>query len=487
MPTYTYLIVGGGMTAAAAVAGIREGDHDATIGVIGSESHPPYDRPPLSKALWKGDPLDSIWRKVDGSGVTSHMGRTARSLDPGNRQVLDDQGTSYTYGKLLLATGCSPRRLPFGGEQIIHFRTVDDYERLRGMTDQGKRFAVIGGGFIGSELAASLAGNGKQVVMIFPDAGIGSRMYPADLAAYLTSLYREKGVEVLAGATATGYESRDGKPSLLRVQTDHGGSERTVSVDGVVAGIGAEPNVDLARAAGLTVDDGIRVDSSLCTSDPRIYAAGDVASYHDPSLNHDGRVCWCRHDRPAGFVRPPAVLLFRLFRFGVRGRRRGGLAPADGRRLEGTVSGRRDLLPPRRSRTWRATLEHLGPGGCRPPAAWLSGHSPRPGSQTSLACAIVCVSHFACDCFNDAFCNHADRAADEYARSSHNIASLDETRDDDPGYAGRHPSRDFHGQECLNTAHHFVGRPDARLARTEPPQREDSRFPTRRSVVALIW
>jgi 3-phenylpropionate/trans-cinnamate dioxygenase ferredoxin reductase subunit len=285
MPTYTYLIVGGGMTAAAAVAGIREGDHDATIGVIGSESHPPYDRPPLSKALWKGDPLDSIWRKVDGSGVTSHMGRTARSLDPGNRQVLDDQGTSYTYGKLLLATGCSPRRLPFGGEQIIHFRTVDDYQRLRGMTDQGKRFAVIGGGFIGSELAASLAGNGKQVVMIFPDAGIGSRMYPADLAAYLTSLYREKGVEVLAGATATGYESRDGKPSLLRVQTDHGGSERTVSVDGVVAGIGAEPNVDLARAAGLTVDDGIRVDSSLCTSDPRIYAAGDVASYHDPSLN----------------------------------------------------------------------------------------------------------------------------------------------------------------------------------------------------------
>ncbi|MEO6877791.1 MAG: FAD-dependent oxidoreductase [Gemmatimonadaceae bacterium] len=285
MPNYTYLIVGGGMTAAAAVAGIREGDHDGTIGIIGRESHAPYDRPPLSKALWKGDPLDSIWRNVDGGGVTSHIGRTVRSLDPKNGQVLDDQGTSYTYGKLLLATGCSPRRLPFGSGQILYFRTVDDYERLRGMMDQAKRFAIIGGGFIGSELAASLAGNEKQVVMIFPGAGIGSRMYPADLATYLTGLYREKGVEVLAESTVTGCELRDGKTQVLKVQTDQVGSAREVIVDGVVAGIGAEPNVDLARAAGLVVDNGIRVDASLCTSDPRIYAAGDVASYYDASLN----------------------------------------------------------------------------------------------------------------------------------------------------------------------------------------------------------
>ncbi len=284
VPNYTYLIVGGGMTAAAAIAGIREGDHDGTIGLIGSESNQPYDRPPLSKALWKGDSLDSIWRNVDGSGATSHMGRTARSIDATKRQITDDQGTSYTYDKLLLATGCSPRRLPFGDDQIIYFRTVDDYERLRGMTNQGKRFALIGGGFIGSELAAALASNGKQVVMVFPDAAIGSRMYPADLATYMTSLYREKGVEVLAGATAISLALRDGKP-VLTVQTDQGRSEREVHVDGVVAGIGAEPNVELAHAAGLTVDNGIRVDSSLCTSDPRIYAAGDVASYHDASLN----------------------------------------------------------------------------------------------------------------------------------------------------------------------------------------------------------
>ncbi len=284
MPHYTYLIVGGGMTAAAAVAGIREGDHERSIGVIGSEAHPPYDRPPLSKALWKGDPLDSIWRNVDGSGATSHSGRTVRNVDPKKREVVDDQGTSYTYDKLLLATGCSPRRLTFGDDQILYFRTVDDYERLRGLTKQGKSFAIIGGGFIGSELAASLTSIGKAVVMVFPGAGIGSRMYPPDLSTYLVGLYREKGVEVLVGATATGCGLRDGK-SVLMVNMDQTGDEREVVVDGVVAGIGVEPNVDLACAAGLNVDHGIRVDASLRTSDSRIYAAGDVASYHDPSLN----------------------------------------------------------------------------------------------------------------------------------------------------------------------------------------------------------
>lgn len=289
MLNYTYLIVGGGMTAAAAVAGIREGDQTGTIGVIGAEPHPPYDRPPLSKALWKGEPLEGIWRTVDGHGVTSHVGRTARSLDPKCRQVIDDEGMSYSYDKLLLATGCTPRRLPFGGDRIIYFRTVNDYQRLRAMTEHGKRFAIIGGGFIGSELAASLALTGKHVVMIFPDGGIGARMYPSELVTDLNSMYRKQGVELLAGATVTACEERGGSQVLL-VRDDQLGRQREVIVDGVVAGIGTQPNVELAQAAGLTVDDGIRVDSSLCTSDPSIYAAGDVASFHDPSLNQWRRV-----------------------------------------------------------------------------------------------------------------------------------------------------------------------------------------------------
>ena len=206
MPNYTYLIVGGGMTAAAAIQGIREVDRNGSIGLIGADPHPPYNRPPLSKGLWKGEPLDSIWRATDNQSVTLHLGRTARHLDPQHKQITDDQGSICTFDKLLLVTGATSRRLPFGGEQIIYFRTLDDYQRLRMQTEQGRRFAVIGGGFIGSEVAAALVMTGKEVVMAFPEEGIGSRMYPPDLAEFLNGLYRRKGVEVLAGCAASAAE-----------------------------------------------------------------------------------------------------------------------------------------------------------------------------------------------------------------------------------------------------------------------------------------
>jgi len=289
MTDYTYLIIGGGMTAAAAVAGIREVDAQGSIGVISAEPHPPYDRPPLSKALWKGEPLESIWREIDGQSVTLHLGRTALELDPQGKRVTDDQGSVYTFRKLLLATGSSPRRLPFGGEQIIYFRTVDDYRRLRGLTEGGDRFAVIGGGFIGSEVAAALAMNGKKVTLIFPDPAVGSRMYPPELAESLNAYYREKGVEVLVGATVTVCEAvRD--TSVLKVRDAQTGSEREIVADGVIAGIGVQPNVKLGEAAGLVVDNGIRVDASLRTSHPDIYAAGDVARFHNPALDQWLRV-----------------------------------------------------------------------------------------------------------------------------------------------------------------------------------------------------
>ena len=286
---FTYVIIGGGVTAASAVAGIREIDREGTIALIGAEPHPPYERPPLTKQLWKGDPLESIWRPVTDRGVSSFVGRTARTLDPGTRCVIDDQGTTYTYGKLLLATGCAPRRFPFGDGAVVYFRTVEDWRRVRAMTGQGKRIAIVGGGFIASELAASLASNGQRVVMIFPDTGIGSRSYPPELAAFVTDQYRERGVEVLPGSRVTGCETH-GEKVVLVIRGDSVGGEREVFVDGVVAGIGVRPNVELAEAAGLTVDDGIRVDGSLRTSNPRIYAAGDVASFYDHALNEWRRV-----------------------------------------------------------------------------------------------------------------------------------------------------------------------------------------------------
>ncbi len=289
MTNYTYLIVGGGMTADAAVHGIREIDPGGSIGLLSAEGHAPYDRPPLSKKLWKGKPLESIWRQTESQGVALHLGRTVRHLDPQNKRVTDDQGTTYGYGKLLLATGGTPRHLPFGGEQIIYFRTLDDYQHLRALTTTGQHFAVIGGGFIGSEVAAALAMNGKNVVMAFPEAGIGSRMFPPDLATFLNDFYRQKGVEVLPGQMVDGLETRGGRV-VLKVRNAQGDGEREVAADGVVAGIGIQPNVELAQAAGLEVENGIRVDASLRTSHPDIYAAGDVANFYNPALDKRLRV-----------------------------------------------------------------------------------------------------------------------------------------------------------------------------------------------------
>jgi 3-phenylpropionate/trans-cinnamate dioxygenase ferredoxin reductase component len=289
MPNYQYVIVGGGMTADAAIAGIREVDKTGSVGLIGSEPQPPYNRPPLTKGLWKGKPLSSIWRKTDRSGVTLHSGRTVRELDPRQKRVTDDQGTQYQFERLLLATGGTPRRLDFGGEEIIYYRTLADYERLRALTEKHSNFAVIGGGFIGSEIAAALAMNRKKVSLIAPEDAVCSRLFPADLAANVTSYYRDKGVDVLAGRRSVGLETRGGQMTLAteNVQTKDAAK---VQVDAVIAGIGIVPNTELAQAAGLRVDNGIRVDSALRTSVPDIYAAGDVANFENPALGTRMRV-----------------------------------------------------------------------------------------------------------------------------------------------------------------------------------------------------
>src|SRR5579872_4502106 len=136
MPSYAYLILGGGMTADAAVRGIREVDRTGSIGIVGAEPDAPYARPPLSKGLWKGAAVESVHLGTKDLGVDLHLGRTAQTLDVRKRQATDDQGTIYSYGKLLLATGGTPRRLPFGRDSIIYYRTLRDYHRLRGLADQ---------------------------------------------------------------------------------------------------------------------------------------------------------------------------------------------------------------------------------------------------------------------------------------------------------------------------------------------------------------
>jgi 3-phenylpropionate/trans-cinnamate dioxygenase ferredoxin reductase subunit len=282
---YQYLIVGGGMTADAAVRGIRKVDSEGTIGLIGAEPDPPYNRPPLSKKLWTGKSLDTIWRNTESLGVSLHLGRKITELDPKDRRLRDNQGEAYRYDKLLLATGGKPRRLPFGGDQVIYYRSLRDYRRLRQMTEQGQgHFFVIGGGFIGSEIAAALSMNNQKVTMAFPEQAIGALNFPPELAQYVSEYYLEKGIEVLAGDLVSGIEKGD---EGFKVRL---GSGRLVEVDGVVAGVGIQPNVALAESAGLKVKNGILVDEGLRTSAPDIFSAGDVASFYNPALERRMRV-----------------------------------------------------------------------------------------------------------------------------------------------------------------------------------------------------
>lgn len=272
------------MTADAAVQGIRELDSEGTIAIISSEPDPPYDRPPLTKGLWKGKPVGSIWREAAKKSSQLHLNRRAQSLDLSRRQVLDNQGDIFTFEKLLLATGGQPRRLPFGGDQIIYYRTFRDYERLKDLVERDATFAVLGGGFIGSELAAALALNGKKVTLIFPGAAIGSRIFPRELSLHLNDYYRERGVSVLPGEQVCQCERKNGQ---WLVQTQSG---KQFAVNAVIAGLGIEPDVGLAANAGLRVENGIVVDEFLRTSHPEVYSAGDASAFYNPALRRRIRV-----------------------------------------------------------------------------------------------------------------------------------------------------------------------------------------------------
>ena len=284
MSRFDYVIVGGGMTADAAAHGIRQEDKRGSIAIVSGDANRPYNRPPLTKGLWKGDKPDSIWRKIDETGAELRLGRRIRTIDPGAKRLADDQGGTYEYGTLLLATGGQPRQLPDAPAGVVYFRTLDDYRKVRDLSDRGSRFAVIGGGFIGAEIAAALRMQGREVTMILRDQGIGSRVYPTDLSRWLVDYYRKKGVTIRLGEEVRRLESREKRYGIETGQGD------PLTVDAVVAGLGIEPDVALAREAGLAVSDGIDVDEQLRSSRPEIYSAGDVANFFNPALGKRVRV-----------------------------------------------------------------------------------------------------------------------------------------------------------------------------------------------------
>jgi NADPH-dependent 2,4-dienoyl-CoA reductase/sulfur reductase-like enzyme len=279
MQTTKYLIVGAGMTGDMAAKGIREHDADGPIVMVGADPHPPYKRPLLTKGLWQGTAEEKLWREP-AADVELVTGRRIVSIDLDAHRAASDAGDEYDWEKLLLATGAQPRQIP-GAEGVVWLRTLDDYRAVRGKATEGSRFVVIGGGFIGSEIAAALVGAGAHVTMVFPEPGIGFRLFPAGLAEFLVDYYREKGVEVLSGETVS--TASDTSVTL--------GDGRVLEADAVVAGLGVIPDTELAEAAGLEVDDGIVVDEyGRATGRDDVFAAGDVARFPVPALGISMRV-----------------------------------------------------------------------------------------------------------------------------------------------------------------------------------------------------
>jgi 3-phenylpropionate/trans-cinnamate dioxygenase ferredoxin reductase component len=288
MKAYTYLMIGGGITADSAVRGIRQVDSTGSIGLISDETNPPYNRPPLSKGLWLGKPMARIWRNTASLGADLLLNRRAVMIDPGAHIVKDNLDETYSYKKLLIASGVTPRRFPFGGDEIIYYRTLPDYQKLEKLVQDKDEFTIIGGGFIGSELASALNTKGKKVTMVMLETGINARLLPADLVSYLGKVYEEKGVRVLPGQNVLSVE-RQGVKLTTRIADTKTGLEQLLVSDAVVAGIGTLPNDQLAAAAGLPVKNGILVDEYL-RAGAEIFAAGDVAAFPNKALGMVTRV-----------------------------------------------------------------------------------------------------------------------------------------------------------------------------------------------------
>jgi NADPH-dependent 2,4-dienoyl-CoA reductase/sulfur reductase-like enzyme len=287
-----YLIVGAGLAGASAIEGIREQDRDGSITMIGAENHLPYNRPPLSKKLWFGktevkDLFVHDQAFYDQNGVSFFPGRRVVSLDAKSSTVTDSKGQSYRFKKLLLATGGSPQNLPIpGGEMdgVCYFRSLDDYQRIRPQAEEGRSAVIIGGGFIGSEMAAALRINKLNVTMIYPATHLCDRVLPADLGLAMERIYQDRGIRILKGQKPASVER---KGSALVVRTSGG---EQIESDILIVGIGMKPAVELAEGAGLSTSDGVIVDEYLQTSHPSIYAAGDNARFPYRALGQQMRV-----------------------------------------------------------------------------------------------------------------------------------------------------------------------------------------------------
>jgi 3-phenylpropionate/trans-cinnamate dioxygenase ferredoxin reductase subunit len=288
MQAYRYVIIGGGLAAGRACDGIRRLDTKGTVALVAAEAHPPYQRPPLSKGYLLGkEGLDRVYLRDNAfyaqNGIELLTGVRAVKLSPSAREVALENGRSLHYDKLLLATGGSALCLPIPGADLagIHtLRAIADADAVRLVVRPGLRALVVGGSFIGSEVAAALALLGASVTVAFPESRLVERVVPKELGALLLAKYEAHGVRILPGVKPLSFGG-NGKVEHAVLS-----SGESIPADLVVMGVGIRLNTELARDAALQLGDrgAVLVDEYLRTSDPAIYAAGDIAAWPDATF-----------------------------------------------------------------------------------------------------------------------------------------------------------------------------------------------------------
>jgi 3-phenylpropionate/trans-cinnamate dioxygenase ferredoxin reductase subunit len=276
----TIALVGGGLAAVSAAENLRRVGFDGRLILVNGEPHLPYERPPLSKAFLSGTADETTLSLRDPAffgeqRVELVYGRAA-SIDPHLRRLYLEKGGTISFDRLLLSTGSRPRKLraPCGAESAFHYlQSLDDAKRLRPQLRAGARVAIVGGGYIGLEVASTASELGCSVELIDQGSRLLQRSVIPEISEHILELHRSKGVVVRFGVTVEQVEQAGG---ISRLQISDG---TVVEANIVVVGIGSKPNTDLAEAMGLQVDDGIRVDASMRSIHPAIFAAGDVASH----------------------------------------------------------------------------------------------------------------------------------------------------------------------------------------------------------------
>lgn len=280
--SYDHVIIGGGIAADAAARAIRETDEDASIAILSADPHAPVYRPALSKDLWTGedpDPDSQDLGTAEATGAELFTSTLVTELLPSSHTVVTARGERIRYRTALLATGSVPRRLPgVEDERVAYLRTVGDYRHLRTLAADGARIAVVGGGYIGTEVAAALTRTGAAATLAHSGARILEHMFPASITSHVEEVFAGEGVELVDGFRLEGVDA--GETLTLR-----GEDGRTLTADAVVLGLGARPDTFLAVEAGIETDrDLVIVDPRLRTSAPDVFAAGDVVLYDDALL-----------------------------------------------------------------------------------------------------------------------------------------------------------------------------------------------------------